>query len=64
MQDVKSSVVEALLNQTLEIPCFKDLRPANLKNASLTWWLVSNIWAHSGEKKNRCFFCYSEKHLA
>nr|XP_020665570.1 T-cell surface protein tactile isoform X3 [Pogona vitticeps] len=37
--DVKSFVVEALLNQTLEIPCIKDLPSENLRNASLTWLL-------------------------
>nr|XP_016848038.1 PREDICTED: T-cell surface protein tactile isoform X3 [Anolis carolinensis] len=37
--DDKNFVVETLLNQTLEIPCLKDMPSENLTNASLNWFL-------------------------
>ncbi|XP_060623114.2 T-cell surface protein tactile isoform X1 [Anolis sagrei] len=37
--DDKNFVVETLLNQTLEIPCLKDMPSENMTNASLNWFL-------------------------
>ncbi|XP_054830406.1 T-cell surface protein tactile [Eublepharis macularius] len=41
--DEKSSVVEILLNQTLEIPCFKGMNSSILANATLKWLVQKEI---------------------
>lgn len=46
IKDYKNSVLQALLNQTLEIPCMNSMpHYINLTNASITWLLVSNVFS-------------------
>ncbi|XP_042298910.1 T-cell surface protein tactile-like [Sceloporus undulatus] len=40
--DDKNFVAETLLNQTLEIPCLKDVPSENLTNSTLKWFLKEN----------------------